>query len=80
MEQQQIEIRVIDSFTTQLGFSKGNVTLESNRESLDMDSLDDVEVIMFLEEQFDIEIHDEEAEKLRTVQDVVSLVMSKRTN
>ena len=47
------------------------------RDDLQFDSLDCVEAIMDLEKEFDITVPDEEAEKCRTVQDVVELVKSK---
>ena len=51
------------------------VTLEANFvEDLGADSLDTVELIMAFEEEFDIEIPDTEAEKIKTVQDVVNYI------
>lgn len=46
-------------------------------EDLGADSLDVVELVMALEEKFDIEIPDDEAEKIQTVQDVVDYIQSK---
>lgn len=46
-------------------------------EDLGADSLDVVELVMALEEKFDIEIPDDEAEKIQTVQDVVTYIESK---
>jgi len=46
-------------------------------EDLGADSLDVVELVMALEEKFDIEIPDDEAEKIQTVADVVAYVESK---
>ena len=46
-------------------------------EDLGADSLDVVELVMALEEKFDIEIPDEEAEKIQTVADVVTYIESK---
>ncbi len=46
-------------------------------EDLGADSLDVVELVMALEEKFDIEIPDDEAEKIRTVKDVVDYIQSK---
>jgi acyl carrier protein len=46
-------------------------------EDLGADSLDVVELVMALEEKFDIEIPDDEAEKIQTVQDVLSYVENK---
>lgn len=47
-------------------------------EDLGADSLDVVELVMALEEKFDIEIPDDEAEKIRTVQDVVNYIEGKK--
>jgi acyl carrier protein len=46
-------------------------------EDLGADSLDVVELVMALEEKFDIEIPDDEAEKIQTVQDVMNYIQSK---
>ncbi|MBD3798516.1 acyl carrier protein [Sulfuricurvum sp.] len=46
-------------------------------EDLGADSLDVVELVMALEEKFDIEIPDDEAEKIATVQDVINYIQSK---
>jgi len=46
-------------------------------DDLNADSLDSVELIMALEEAFEVEIPDEEAEKLKTVQDVLDFISSK---
>ncbi|MGB9661996.1 MAG: acyl carrier protein [Moorellaceae bacterium] len=51
----------------QLGVDEEDITLETSFEDLNADSLDIVELIMALEEEFDIEIPDEDAEKLTTI-------------
>lgn len=58
----------------QLGVDEVDVTQETSFEQLDADSLDIVELIMALEEAFDLDIPDEEAEKIRTVGDAVSYI------
>ncbi|HWQ72839.1 MAG TPA: acyl carrier protein [Desulfitobacteriaceae bacterium] len=58
----------------QLGVDEGDVTLETTFEELNADSLDIVELIMALEEEFDLDIPDEEAEKIRTVGDAVNYI------
>lgn len=51
------------------------VTMESNfKDDLDMDSLDFVYLVMDIEEEFNIEIPDEKAEKIRTVGDLVEFI------
>ena len=59
----------------QLGVSEDEVTLEASfKEDLDADSLDLFELVMALEEEFDIEIPDSDAEKVVTVGDVVDYI------
>ena len=59
----------------QLGVSEDEVTLEASFiDDLGADSLDIVELIMALEEEFDIEIPDADAEKVVTVNDVVEYI------
>jgi len=59
----------------QLGVSADQVKLESKMiEDLGADSLDAVELVMAVEEEFEIEVPDEEAEKLVSVGDIVSHV------
>ena len=71
------EQEVIDIVVEQLGVDKEEVTLsKSFVEDLNADSLDLTELIMTLEERFGCEITEEEAEKLRTVGDVVNYVQS----
>jgi acyl carrier protein len=61
----------------QLGVEEEEVTMESSFiDDLGADSLDIVELIMALEEEFDLEIPDEEAEKISTVGDVVEYIKS----
>ena len=61
-----------------LDIDEKKITLDSTlSDDLKMDSLDNVEFIMALEEQFEIEIPDEDAEKLFTVKDAVDYVDSK---
>ncbi|MZP43542.1 acyl carrier protein [Heliobacterium gestii] len=51
----------------QLGVEDEEVTMETSFEDLNADSLDIVELVMALEEEFDIEIPDEDAEKIKTI-------------
>ncbi|MDD3225302.1 MAG: acyl carrier protein [Clostridium sp.] len=59
----------------QLGLDANEIKIESSFvDDLGADSLDIVELIMALEEEFDIEFPDEDAEKVKTVGDVVSYI------
>lgn len=70
--------KVKDLIVDQLGVDPDKIRLESQFvEDLGADSLDLVELIMAMEEEFDLEIPDEDAEKLRTVGDVVQYLQSK---
>jgi acyl carrier protein len=70
-----VERRVIEIIVEQLGVSEEEVTIEASFiEDLGADSLDLVELIMAMEEEFGIEISDEDAEKIQTVQDVVNYI------
>ncbi|HUJ95533.1 MAG TPA: acyl carrier protein [Terriglobales bacterium] len=59
----------------QLGVDEGEVTPSASFvDDLGADSLDQVELVMALEEAFDLEISDEDAEKIRTVQDAIDYI------
>jgi len=65
------ELKIIDIIANQLGVDKDIITPEANIvDDLGADSLDVVELVMALEEAFDTEIPDDDAEKIRTVQDI----------
>ncbi len=67
--------RVRDIVVEELGVEPDEVTSEASfLEDLGADSLDIVELIMAFEEEFDIEIPDEEAENIATVQDAVDYI------
>lgn len=67
--------KVKEIVVEQLGVDADQVTLDANFvEDLGADSLDTVELIMAFEEEFDIEIPDTEAEKIKTVQDVINYI------
>lgn len=72
-----IEERVRKIIVEQLGVKEEEVKPEASFvEDLGADSLDTVELVMALEEEFDIEIPDEEAEKITTVQSAIDYVQS----
>ena len=67
--------KVRDIVVEQLGVEADDVAIESTFiDDLGADSLDIVELIMAFEEEFGIEIPDEAAEKIKTVQDVVTYI------
>lgn len=62
----------------QLGVDESQVTEDASFvDDLGADSLDTVELIMAFEEEFDIEIPDEDAQKIKTVKDVIEYIESK---
>ncbi len=70
-----LEKRVKDIIVEQLDVEEEQVTPEASFiDDLGADSLDTVELIMSIEEEFDVEIPDEEAEKIITVKDAISYV------
>lgn len=62
----------------QLGVEENAITMDTNlMKDLEADSLDAVEIIMAIEDEFDIEVPDEDAEKFQSVADIVSYVEAK---
>jgi len=74
-----IQTRVKEIVIEQLGVNEDEVTPEASfLEDLGADSLDIVELVMALEEEYELEISDEDAESIKTVQDVVSFIEGHR--
>ncbi|MEE8580992.1 MAG: acyl carrier protein [Myxococcota bacterium] len=68
-----LEQRVTNLIVQQLGVSKEEIVANASFvDDLGADSLDIVELVMSMEEEFDIEISDEDAEKIQTIGDVVA--------
>jgi len=68
-----LEQRVTDLIVEQLGVSRDEVVPRASFiDDLGADSLDIVELLMCLEEEFDIEIPDDDAEKIQTIGDAIS--------
>jgi acyl carrier protein len=75
LDRDEILAKIQEITADRLGVDEGDVTPDASfREDLEADSLDLVELIMELEEQFGMEIPDEEAEKITTVEEAVDYV------
>jgi acyl carrier protein len=73
-----VEEKVKDIIAEELGVEREKLTPEASfMEDLGADSLDTVELVMAFEKEFDIDIPDEEAEKLRTVGDALKYLHDK---
>ncbi|HZE76160.1 MAG TPA: acyl carrier protein [Gemmatimonadales bacterium] len=73
-----VEEKVKDIIVEELGVEREKLTSEASfMEDLGADSLDTVELVMAFEKEFDIDIPDEEAEKLRTVGDAMNYLHQK---
>ena len=73
-----VEAKVKEIIVEQLGVDEGQVTNEASFiDDLGADSLDTVELVMAFEDKFDIEIPDEDAEKMRSVGDAVEYLKTK---
>jgi acyl carrier protein len=74
---EKVKDKVTKIIVDQLGVNEKEVTPQASFiEDLGADSLDIVELVMALEEEFDIEISDEEAEKITRVQEAVDFIQS----
>jgi acyl carrier protein len=73
-----LEDRVSAIIVEQLGVTKEEITPKASFiDDLGADSLDIVEFVMAMEEEFDIEIPDDDAEKIQTIEDVITYVKGK---
>ena len=78
MKEQEIFEKVQKIVSEQLGVEKKEVTREANFSSdLGADSLDTVELIMAIEEEFEIEVPDNDAEKISTLSEVIDFIQLK---
>jgi acyl carrier protein len=78
MDMKQLEEKVKDIIVEELGVERDKLTDGASfMEDLGADSLDTVELVMAFEKEFDIDIPDEEAEKLRTVGDAMKYLHEK---
>ena len=73
-----LEEKVKNVVVTQLGVDAAKVTKDSSFiDDLGADSLDTVELVMAFEEEFDMEIPDEDAQRMRTISDVIDYLKDK---
>ncbi|MDA0373293.1 MAG: acyl carrier protein [Planctomycetota bacterium] len=78
MSEQSVEERVSNIVCDQLGTSRDKISLETSFiNDLGADSLDTVELVMEFEDEFGINIPDEDAEKIQTVGDAVRYIQEK---
>ncbi len=79
MTEQEIEAKVIEIVASQMGHDKAKITRDmSFTEDLNADSLDQVELVMELEEAFETDIPDDQAEKIKTVGAAIDFIKANR--
>ncbi len=69
----EIRDKIIQFVVEEIGVKKENIKDDSRLEDLGMDSLDQVEFIMRIEEEYDVEVLDTDAEKVKTIKDAIKL-------
>ena len=75
--EQEVFEKVVSIVSEQMGVDKGEIQKETSFvNDLNADSLDTVELVMEFEDEFDMSIPDEDAEKIQTVGDAVQYIMS----
>ena len=78
MDRAEVEAKLIDLLVDELGLDREKLTMSATfEEDLEVDSLGVVELLMALEDNFDVVIPDEEAEAIGTVGQAVDVVMEK---
>jgi acyl carrier protein len=78
-QEKEILAKVKEMVASQLGKTEDEISLESSFiEDLGADSLDLVELIMSMEDEFGLEISDEDAESIITVQDAVNFILERK--
>lgn len=78
MTEAEIEDKVVGIVAEQMGVDRGEITRETNfANDLNADSLDTVELVMEFEDEFEISIPDEDAEKIQTVGHAIEYIESK---
>ncbi len=78
MDRSEIESKMVDLLVEELGIERDKIAMTSKfEEDLEVDSLGVVELLMALEDNFDVNIPDEEAENITTVSEAVDIVAAK---
>jgi acyl carrier protein len=78
MDRSEIQSKLVDLLVEELGLDRDNITMEAKfEEDLEVDSLGVVELLMALEDNFDVKIPDDEAEQITTVGEAVNVVATK---
>ena len=78
MERAEIESKLTDLLVDELGLERDNISSEAKfEEDLEVDSLGVVELLMAIEDNFDVKIPDEDAEKITTVGEAVDVIAAK---
>lgn len=78
MERSEIESKLTDLLVDELGLDRDKITTDATfEEDLEVDSLGVVELLMALEDNFDVKIPDEEAEDITTVGQAVDVIVEK---
>ncbi|MDK1018061.1 MAG: acyl carrier protein [Actinomycetota bacterium] len=78
MERAEIELKLKELLVDELGLDRDKITMDARfEEDLEVDSLGVVELLMALEDNFGVQIPDEEAESIGTVSQAVDVVVAK---
>lgn len=78
MDRSEIESKLTDLLVDELGIERDRITMDATfEEDLEVDSLGVVELLMALEDNFDVKIPDEEAESITTVGQAVDVIEAK---
>jgi acyl carrier protein len=79
VNEQQIEAKVIEIVAEQMGTDKAKISRATRFvEDLNADSLDQVELVMEFEDEFETNIPDDQAEKIKSVGDAITFIMANR--
>ena len=80
MDRREVEKKVVGTIQSVIGGERSNIIPSASIvEDLHGDSLDEIEIMMALEDEFSIDIPDERADKLKTVKDIVDYVYATET-